>query len=564
MQEFYTQWDHVVKKVKHFDLSFSDESLQTNFNKLLSHEIPNMNQFIHVCQLATRYFRQFDNIVDVEIQPEDKLVLLGDLHGCFETLIRLFVGDYKNVIDGKVIVSKVQKVGFPSKKDNAQIQIDLCDIGIDVCGEYNSELKQTDKNYFYFNKAFEMAPQELTLGKLVPKIYRLNANVNNYQNNAKQTQQSDQFPKNITKNRYYAQNKVNSDYKDVFVQWLESDRQFESEDELDQQVGYELNIKEIQTDTIRCLLEPFQQLGQPIQKEINCQNFQFKKIIQPIDEDLLSKLKANNVLKLEKSPNRQLFLFNGDFVDRGGSSYQTLFYLLYMCLCGRHVYLNRGNHESDDQALSMSKVGPMVYEIMLKFPDCDLAVIKPILSDLFASIPICTKFQKRNGDENMNTNPILLTTHAGVPEYIYDLKDLMCENRFRQKNFQWDPTKRENYWHSFVWQYKRDSSTAEFMNRNDIAVLNIGHTPRKTFNRTQFKQNLNGYEPDWSGNKSEGNDKVVIETFSSPTNFGRMHAVVIQGQNINDDLKWEYVEIGNRDFQLGPSQYVKDNKVKEE
>ncbi|CAL6056950.1 Serine/threonine-protein_phosphatase [Hexamita inflata] len=79
MQEFYSQWDHVVKKVTQFDLSFSEESLETNFNKLLNHEIPSMEQFLHVCQLATKYFRQFENVVDVEIKPDDKLVIYMDV-----------------------------------------------------------------------------------------------------------------------------------------------------------------------------------------------------------------------------------------------------------------------------------------------------------------------------------------------------------------------------------------------------------------------------------------------------------------------------------------------------
>ncbi|CAL6013618.1 Serine/threonine-protein_phosphatase [Hexamita inflata] len=309
---------------------------------------------------------------------------------------------------------------------------------------------------------------------------------------------------------------------------------------------------------MRCILEPFQQLYQPIQKEINQSEFNFNEAAKPVDESLLSNLKADNILKIENTPYRQLFLFNGDYVDRGGSSFQTLFYLLYMCICGRHVYLNRGNHEQDDQALSMSRVGPMVYELKLKFPQCDLSIIKPILSDLFASIPICTKFQK------------LLTTHAGTPDtdQVYYLNDLLIENRFRQKNFFWDPTCKENYWHSFVWSYKRNRNTADFMLRNDISILHLGHTPRMARQRRLFKQEycqysqLLTYTQQNSDNRSniKDNDKVVIETFSSPSNFGDMYATIVQANdqwvlNMND-LEWKYLLIGSscNDFLLGPKE----------
>lgn len=47
---------------------------------------------------------------------------------------------------------------------------------------------------------------------------------------------------------------------------------------------------------------------------------------------------------------RNVYMFNGDFVDRGGSGYQVVYMLAILTLADvdhKCVYLNRGNHESE-------------------------------------------------------------------------------------------------------------------------------------------------------------------------------------------------------------------------
>lgn len=42
-----------------------------------------------------------------------------------------------------------------------------------------------------------------------------------------------------------------------------------------------------------------------------------------------------------------VYVFNGDFVDRGGSGYQIIFTLcLFLLVWPEYTYLNRGNHET--------------------------------------------------------------------------------------------------------------------------------------------------------------------------------------------------------------------------
>ncbi|CAL6056948.1 Hypothetical_protein [Hexamita inflata] len=174
------------------------------------------------------------------------------------------------------ICHKLKKLGL---KENVLISRYLSEIGKQVCGEYNiSVLEPVNKNYFYFNKAFEKDAQK-----------------NNICNN-----------------------KISAPNTNIFN--IESS----------QNIQISVCNQATQTDEMRCILEPFQQLYQPIQKEINQSEFNFNEAAKPVDESLLSNLKADNILKMENTPYRQLFLFNGDYVNRGGSSFQTLFYLLYM------------------------------------------------------------------------------------------------------------------------------------------------------------------------------------------------------------------------------------------
>ncbi|CAJ0578835.1 unnamed protein product, partial [Mesorhabditis spiculigera] len=93
--------------------------------------------------------------------------------------------------------------------------------------------------------------------------------------------------------------------------------------------------------------------------------------------DLLNIFEING-LPSEENP----YLFNGDFVDRGAFSVETIFTLFaYKLLYPNHFYLSRGNHESD----TMNKMYGFEGEVKYKLSE-DVA---SIFSRVFCHLPLC-------------------------------------------------------------------------------------------------------------------------------------------------------------------------------
>ncbi|KAI6225969.1 Protein-serine/threonine phosphatase [Aphelenchoides besseyi] len=91
-----------------------------------------------------------------------------------------------------------------------------------------------------------------------------------------------------------------------------------------------------------------------------------------------------NGLPSESNP----YLFNGDFVDRGSFSAETIFTLFgFKLLYPKHFYLSRGNHESD----TMNKMYGFEGEIKAKYN----TKMAEFFSEIFEYLPLCHVINKK-------------------------------------------------------------------------------------------------------------------------------------------------------------------------
>uniref|UniRef100_A0A5S6R1X1 protein-serine/threonine phosphatase n=1 Tax=Trichuris muris TaxID=70415 RepID=A0A5S6R1X1_TRIMR len=126
--------------------------------------------------------------------------------------------------------------------------------------------------------------------------------------------------------------------------------------------------------------------------------------------DLLNIFKLNG-LPSEKNP----YLFNGDFVDRGSFSVETVFTLFsFKLLYPRHVFLSRGNHESE----LMNKMYGFDGEVRSKYN----SHMAEIFTEVFNALPLAHLINRR-----------ILIMHGGLPttDQVI-LEDIEMLDRFRQ------------------------------------------------------------------------------------------------------------------------------------
>uniref|UniRef100_A0AC34QZQ1 Protein-serine/threonine phosphatase n=2 Tax=Panagrolaimus sp. JU765 TaxID=591449 RepID=A0AC34QZQ1_9BILA len=118
-----------------------------------------------------------------------------------------------------------------------------------------------------------------------------------------------------------------------------------------------------------------------------------------------------NGLPSEENP----YLFNGDFVDRGSFSVEVIFTLLgYKLLYPNHLYMARGNHESD----TMNKMYGFEGEVKAKYN----VKMSEFFTELFNQLPLVHVINRK-----------IFCCHGGLfPDTNVTLEQLAKINRVRQ------------------------------------------------------------------------------------------------------------------------------------
>lgn len=218
------------------------------------------------------------------------------------------------------------------------------------------------------------------------------------------------------------------------------------------------------------------------------------------------------------SPNHT-YLFNGDFVDRGSWSCEValLFYCLKI-LFPQNIYLNRGNHETDN----MNKVYGFEDECKHKYSER----IFDMFSQSFESLPLATLI---NND--------YLVMHGGLPkDEESTIADIKAIDRFKQPP-------REGLFMDLLWA---DPQSADGFGPSQRG-LGFSFGPDITaqyLERNNLKKIFRSHEVRMGGAEFEHNKKLIT-VFSAPNycdsqlNKGAIiHVVPGKGKvdvNDNDD-----------------------------
>ncbi|CAG8671082.1 12365_t:CDS:10 [Acaulospora morrowiae] len=223
-----------------------------------------------------------------------------------------------------------------------------------------------------------------------------------------------------------------------------------------------------------------------------------------------------NIFKINDLPSeKNMYLFNGDFVDRGSFSIEVILTLFaYKWLYPNSFYLTRGNHETDD----MNKVYGFEGEVKAKFEESMFRYF----SETFSSLPPAHLINQK-----------ILVVHGGLfSRDDVTLDDIRKIDRFDKKQLESDSLLRELLWSDPQLLPGRSPSkrgvgiqfgpdiTENFLKRNNLDLLIRSHEVKE-----------NGYVIEHNGK--------CITVFSAPNycdSMGNKGALI----NITPDLQLSY------------------------
>ncbi|CAG8527579.1 2888_t:CDS:10 [Paraglomus occultum] len=223
-----------------------------------------------------------------------------------------------------------------------------------------------------------------------------------------------------------------------------------------------------------------------------------------------------NIFAINGLPSENnMYLFNGDFVDRGSFSVECILTLFaYKWLYPKSFFLTRGNHETDD----MNKVYGFEGEVKAKFSQ----QMFELFSETFATLPLAHVINKK-----------ILVVHGGLfSKNDVTLEDIRKIDRFKKRQPDSEGIMCELLWSDPQLMPGRGPSkrgvgiqfgpdvTEDFLRRNNLDLLIRSHEVKD-----------NGYVVEHNGK--------CITVFSAPNycdTIGNKGALI----NITPDLKLDY------------------------
>uniref|UniRef100_A0AC34FL20 Protein-serine/threonine phosphatase n=1 Tax=Panagrolaimus sp. ES5 TaxID=591445 RepID=A0AC34FL20_9BILA len=151
--------------------------------------------------------------------------------------------------------------------------------------------------------------------------------------------------------------------------------------------------------------------------------------------DLINLFELNG-LPSESNP----YLFNGDFVDRGSFSVETIFTLLgWKLLYPKHFFMSRGNHESD----SLNKMYGFEGEVKAKYN----AKMSEVFTELFNQLPLVHVINKKilcchgglSADENVTLEQLRKLHRARQPPEDGPMCGLLWSDPQDENGISWGP-----------------------------------------------------------------------------------------------------------------------------
>jgi serine/threonine-protein phosphatase 5 len=218
-----------------------------------------------------------------------------------------------------------------------------------------------------------------------------------------------------------------------------------------------------------------------------------------------------------------IFIFNGDFVDRGAHSVETVTTLLALkAIFPKCIYLTRGNHETS----SVNRVNSFYTEVQKKYESETFEMFNKV----FNTLPIGYVLEKK-----------YLIVHGGLPKSLISIEELNKLDRFGSpelgsiiSQILWsDPDPEEGIKPSprgegFLFG---PDHTASFLKHNHLSKLIRSHVWEETGYKIHHgKQCITIFSaPNYIGTPSQG-AYIILEKGSEDLKFVQFDAAKYQGK----------------------------------